>query len=472
MEVSHHPDRLQNLATEAAGKLITELFKQILRCEKHTRISLRRPNYVSEACNQFRDLYVRMVPFCLAHEVTVKLLRHLEFTYRRLRIIESTPIEGIASEILCAIIHPHVMELEFKEYTAHPTATHLYKTDASKFVFMAISKLPHLRTLKLGRSGNIPRLTLSSIGGDLEKFSYLECDDADMFHLAYCCTQLKSLDLTLAVNVTDISLSCLTMFRHLTELNICGTKITQEGITRLLTAFIWTPVAGNEGSPRKLSEQLKSFGCDEPLTSHIELLVKEFWRLSKLTFNTVGTDIEMTRLGGLTFLKHFAIGSFGVSKEFLQFIGQRLECLDIALYSLAELAWIRNCCPSLECLHLYFRIPKESQPELMEYFQIFPLPEFQSVKRLQLIFFNQDVTDHVVSRFVNVRELYISHDGRESLFEDIVQRKQLKRLKQFFWGDNTLVEFCEDRAIITRVNGESLSVHSTQSRASFFSDWQ
>jgi hypothetical protein len=472
MEVSHYPDRLKNLAVEAAGKLVTELFKHILKCEKHTRISLRRPNYVVEACNQFRDLYVRIVPLCLAHEMTVKLLRHLEFTYRRLRIIESTPIEGIASEILCAIIHPHVLELEFRQYTSHPTPIDLYKTGASRFVFMTIPKLKQLRTLKLGWSGNIPKLKLSSTGGDLEKFSYLECDDDDMFHLAYYCTQLKSLDLTLAANVTDNSLSCLTMFKHLTELNVSGTKITQEGMTRLLTAFVWTPVAGNGSAPRKLSEQLTGFGCDEPLTSHIDLLAREFWRLRSLTFNTVGTGIEMTRLGELKFLKHFAIGSFGVSKEFLQFIGRRLECLDIALYSLTELTWIHNCCPSLECLHLYFRIPEEPQPALMTYFQRFPLPEFQSVKYLQLILFNQDITDYVVSRFVNVRKLYISHDGRESLFEDIVQRKRLKGLEQFFWGDNTLVEFSGDKAIITRVDGESISVHSAQSRGSFYTAWQ
>jgi hypothetical protein len=460
MGVLHHPDRLKNLAVEAVGKLITELFKQILRCEKHTRISLRRPNYVAEACNQFRDMYVRIIPPWLAHEITIKLLRQLDLTYHRLRIIESTPIEAVASEILCAVVHPHVMELEFKEYTSHPAPIDFYKIGASKFVFMAIPKLEHLRILKLGWLVNSPKWKLPCIGGDLEKFSYLECDDDDIDNLAYYCPQLKSLDLTWAVNVTDNSLSCLTMFKHLTELNVSGTKITQEGKTRLLKAFILTPVAGSGSSPRRLSQQLTRFGCDEPLTSHIDLLAGEFWNLKALIFNTVAAETKMTRLGQLMHLTRLTIGSFEVSKKFLQFIGHGLKCLDIALCSLTELKWIHYCCPDLECLHLYFRIPKVPQRALMAYFQISPLPEFRSVKCLQLIFFNQEVSDYVVSRFVNVKKLYISHDGRESLFESIVQRKQLRHLVQFFWGDNTIVEFSEDEAVITRVLRETVSVQS------------
>jgi hypothetical protein len=96
----------------------------------------------------------------------------------------------------------------------------------------------------------------------------------------------------------------------------------------------------------------------------------------------------------------------------------------------------------------------EPESELMAYFERFPLPEFRSVEFLQLMLFDQDITDYILSRFVNIRKLYIFHDERDSLFENIVQRKQLRHLEQFFWGDRTVVEFTGGRAIITRFDEE------------------
>jgi hypothetical protein len=462
MEMFYCPDLLKNLAIEAAGELVTELFVQILRYDRHTDSRLMRPNYVAEACNHFHKMYVSIVPLPLAREMTIKLLRHLDQTYHKLRKINSGPIEGIASEILCAIIHPHVMELEFRECTSHPTPLDLHKTGASKFVFMTISKLKNLKTLKLGWSGSSPKWKLSNIGEELEKFSSLECDDKDIDNLSHYCKKLKSLDLTLAVNVTDESVDYLTRLHHLKELNVSGTKITPEGLTVLLTSFTSISVVGSGGSRRSLSRQLTSFGCDKPLTSHIDLLGKKFKNLTSLLFKTVDTEIRLTELRQLKHLTHFTIGSFGVSKEVLQVIGHQLKCLDIALHNLSELNWIYDCCPGVECLHLYFRKPNEPQSSLMAYFERYPLPQFQSVKCLQLIFFNQDITDYIVSLFVNIKKLYISHDGSDSLFKKIVQRKQLRHLEQFFWGDRTVVEFFGERAVITTINEESVSVHSTQ----------
>jgi hypothetical protein len=105
----------------------------------------------------------------------------------------------------------------------------------------------------------------------------------------------------------------------------------------------------------------------------------------------------------------------------------------------------------------------------MAYFERYPLPEFRSIQSLQLILFNQDITDYIVSRFVNIKKLYIFHDGRDSLFESIVQRKQLRHLEQFFWGDKTIVEFSGDRATVTTFDGEGSKVHSTQMCNSSFS---
>jgi hypothetical protein len=50
-----------------------------------------------------------------------------------------------------------------------------------------------------------------------------------------------------------------------------------------------------------------------------------------------------------------------------------------------------------------------------------------------------------------------------------VQRKLLRHLEQFFWGDRTVVDFSGDKAIITTFDGEGSKVHSTQTCSSSFS---
>jgi hypothetical protein len=460
MEVFHCTDQLQNLAIGALGKLVTGLFLQILRYARHTDSRLKRPNYVKEACKQFHEMFVRFAPLGMANEVTIKILRNLDQTYHNLRKMTNGSLEGIASEILCAIIHLSVMQFEFREYPSHPAPIDLYKTRASTFVFTTVSELKNLKTLRLGWSGIIPKWNLSRIRGDLETFSSWECDDEDVEDLSFYCPNLKTLDLTLAVNVTDDCLDSLKTFKHLKELNVSGTKITPKGLTRLLTAFTLISVVDNTSS-RSLSQQLTSFGCDKPLMSHIDLLASEFQNLTSLLLKKVDKTLDLIQLRKLKHLTHFTIGSCLVSKEVLQVIGHQLKCLDFALYTLSELKLIYDCCPGLECLHLYFRIPNEPQSSLVTYFETHPLPEFLSVNRLQLTFYNQDITEYILSRFVNIRKLYISHDGKDSLFENIVQRKQLKHLEQFFWGDTTLVTFSGDKAIITTVTEESISVHST-----------
>jgi hypothetical protein len=88
----------------------------------------------------------------------------------------------------------------------------------------------------------------------------------------------------------------------------------------------------------------------------------------------------------------------------------------------------------------------------MAYFEKNPLPEFLSVKSLHLYLDNDDVTGYIVPRFVNLIKLFISHYKRPSVFESIVLRKQLRHLEQFMWDYDFVVEFSEDKSIITYVS--------------------
>jgi hypothetical protein len=352
------------------------------------------------------------------------------------------------------------MELHFKDPSAHPDPLDLFKIRAPAFTCMLLGKLENLTVLNLGFPyGNIyGDYNLVYVPETLKRFSSWVCSNEDIVLLSTCCKGLESLDFIKSPYVNNGCLKYLIKFRHLKELYLSGTQITQSGLTWILDALSSTEDHG--GHFTSLSKQLISFGCGSPNETHINLLASRFRNLKSLQLVNVQRETRMTRLTELRYLSNLTILSSGVSEEFLQVIGYKLKCLEISLHSFSELKWIYDYCPSIECLHLFFRVPNEPQSTLMSYFERCPLPEFRSVKRLQLTLYNQDITDYIVSRFVNVKKLSVSHNGRISLFENIVQRKQLKHLEQFFWGERTVVEFSGDEAIVTTVTEDFVMVHS------------
>jgi hypothetical protein len=455
MEVFYCPDLLKNLAIEAIGKLVSDMFSQLAKnLEKYESLT---ENYVKKSCSQFHELFKAMVPVTVANEVTIKLLRYVNLTYENLSMADvDFDLEFIGSEVVCAVIHPHVMRLDFKEYSTHPDVLDRYKIKAPLLIYDSLHKLENLKVLNLG-------VPCENINGDwnlshvpkmLKRFSSWVCSDNDIMLLSKSCNGLESLDFMMSAYVSDDCLKFLIKFPHLKELNLGGITLSERGLTWILNALCSTSGVGNGDNFTSLAKQLVSFGFNYPKQSHINVLAREFQNLRSLHLSVARRKIRLTRLRDLKYLSNFSLRFYGVFEEDIKVIGSQLKCLDIYLYTLSELKWIYDYCPRLQCLHLYFRIPLEPPSELMAYFERFPLPEFRSVECLQLILFNQDITDYIVSRFVNIKKLYIFHDGRDSLFENIVQRKQLRHLEQFFWGDRTVVEFSGGKAIITTFDGE------------------
>jgi hypothetical protein len=476
MEMFYCPDVLKNLAIEAIGKHVSEIFLQLVRYSVDTGESLTTRNYVKEACRQFHENFNSMVPHTVANEVTIKLLRYVDLTYQSMCMSDvECDLEFITTEIVSAIIHPRVMRLDFQEYSTHPNLLDRYKIKTPPFIYFSLRNLKNLEVLNLG-------VPFENINGDwdlsyvpksLKRFSSWVCSDKDINLLAKSCRGLESLDFMMSAFVSDRSLKFVVKFRNLKELNLSGTMITQRGLTWILNALCFASGADNGDNCKSLSKQLVSLAFNYPAQSHINLLVIEFPNLRSLRLSLGRRKVHLTCLRDLKYLSKLNLRYFGVPKEEeIKCIGPQLKCLDIALHRLSELKWIYNYCPGLQCLHLYFRIPFEPQSELMAYFEKYPLPEFRSVQSFQLILFNQDITDYIVSRFVNIKKLYIFHDGMDSLFESIVLRKQLRHLEQFFWGDKTVVEFSGDRATVTTFNGGGSKVHSTEMCNSSFSAFE
>lgn len=468
MEVFNYPDRLCNLAVDAFGKCVSQLLIRLVRYYLScTDTVLMKKHYVQEACRQLQEMIVRTVPPILANDVTIKLLRHLDQTYHKLYKTERvSSVEYVASEILCAIIHPDVMRLECSEINSHPKLIDYYKPRASKFVYFALSRLENLKVLKLGWAWNNTecKYSLTYIPEKLEQFSSWDCSDKDVEFLSISCKQLVSLDLTNSFRVSNASLPFLTKFKYLKELNVCGTYISQSGLTELLTALAKTEVPGNY-YPVCLSMLLKSFGCDNPLKAHIDLLVDNFQNLTSLYLRNV-RSLSVVQLKHLAHLRNFTLTyvPLKLAEEVLRVIGLQLKYLDITVHTVLDLKSICKYCPLLHCLHISFHrgLCHQSESTLIAYFERVPLPVFQSVQCLQLAFYKPGVAEYILSRFVNVRRLYIIHDGSKGLFKDILQRKQLRHLRQFYWGNHTVVEFSGEQAIITRFNEERISVHSAQ----------
>jgi hypothetical protein len=471
MEVFNYPDRLSNLAVEAFGKCVSQLLVQLVRYQLYTDTTSMKQNYVQEACGQLQEMILRTVPPLLANDVTIKLLRHLDRSYHKLCKTErDSCVEEVASEILSAIIHPDVMRLECSEINSHPTLTDHYKPRASKFIYLALPRLKDLKVLKLGWALNNSKCkySLTYIPEKLERFSSWDCSDKDVELLSISCKQLVSLDLTNSFRVSNVSLPFLTKFQYLKELNVSGTRISENGLTELLTALTKTEVPGND-YPVCLSLLLKSFGCDNPLKDHIDLLVNNFQNLTSLSLRNVQT-FSVTRLNRLTHLRNFTITymPLNLAGEILQVIGFQLKYLDITVRTVSDLKSICDYCPLLHCLHISFHrgLCHQSESTIMTYFERVPLPVFHSVQCLQLVFYKPGVVEYILSRFVNCERLYIVHDGCEALFQNILHRKQLKNLQQFYWGNHTVVEFSGEQAIITRFNEERISVHSAQIQVS------
>jgi hypothetical protein len=206
MELFYCPDLLKDLAIEAVGKLVSDMFSQLVKTAVHTDRSLMKRNYVKDACGQFHELFMSVVPSTLANEVTIKLLRYVDRTYQNLFMTDvDCDLEFIGSEIFCAIIHPCVMQLDFKEYSSHPGMLDRYKIKTPPFICFSLHKLRNLKVLNLGcPCKNINGdWNLSYVPKSLKRFSSLVCSDKDIELLSKSCKGLESLDFMMSAYISN-----------------------------------------------------------------------------------------------------------------------------------------------------------------------------------------------------------------------------------------------------------------------------
>jgi hypothetical protein len=410
------------------------------------------------------------VPASLASDVTVRILRHVLLTYRDL--VEypcfRSYCEGIAPVVVRAILHPSVMKLECFENTPHPTVIDRYKVWYSDLIFDALPKLKNLKVLRLGSSNNFSerRLNKNDFCEELEEFSYRFCEDEELEALSKASIRLKRLDLSDSY-LTDKCVDFVLNFRHLEELFLNCVSVSQDGLTQLLNGLTKTKVSDSENSSC-LSLQFKSFGCYSPSHYHLNVIADKFTNLISLSVCNV--QCSLTPLNELKHLTKLALKTvlFCLVDELLTVVGRRILCLNLRDVHDTDFRVIAENCPKLRCLHLSFITFRGLDPEQCKAEVCAErCPELKSVTFLELELFDQKFSQTIISRCANVRKLFLSNGGSDTLINLLLQRKQLRHLEQLFCTESQnvdiVVQFSENVAVITEIDyySDKISIYST-----------
>ncbi|XP_069683887.1 uncharacterized protein [Periplaneta americana] len=467
MEFFAYPDRLSNLATESLGRYVSDLVQRV-KFPKCAETETFRLNYVQQICSYLGEMIHGTLPPSFANEVTIRMMRHVLLSYRDL--IEypcfRSYCEEIAPMVMTAILHPSVMKLECFENNPHPTVIDRYKVWYSDLIVDSLSELKNLRVLRLGSSNNFTerRLNRRDFSEKLEEFSYRFCEDEELDALSKTSTKLKRLDLTDSY-LTDVSIDYILRFKHLEELVINCVLITQDGITKLLTGLAKTDETVASTNPPEL---LKSFGCNNPSVSNLNVLADKFPNITSLSLRNV--QCSLTALKSLKRLTKLSLRTviFCFIEELLREIGSQIMCLNLRDVHDTDLRVIGENCSALKCLHLSFiKFLGLQDYKFVEYSEKFPLPEFRALTCLELKLFDDNFSQYIMSRCGNVKKLFLSDGGSQTLINILLQRKQLMSLEQLFFTESQnvdiVVQFTDNAAIFTEVDyfSDKISLHST-----------
>jgi hypothetical protein len=365
-----------------------------------------------------------------------------------------------------------VSRLECFEDSSHPSAIDIYKLKECNIIYTSLPHLRNLRFLRLGWADKDYklRMNIKDVTEDLEEFSSRVCWDDELEALSKRCRGLKILDVGHSVDVLRGNLGPILKFKHLEELimyhGVLHTR--QENLSKALTQLSRRTTLNKEGIWTRCAVLLTKFGCDRPEDCDIRLLAHRFPNLISLTLCSV-YGVSLSPLRGLKHLRTFALkcSSFDLVSGLLQSIGDQLRCLDMADVHDLDLEFVGRHCSSLRCFHLGYCRSLSFQISYCSNFQdiakAFSLPEFPSVHYLQLELESEVFTEYIMSRYINVRRLYIKkHSQFRLLFETVLQRKHLQHIEWLFWGSHTVVQFFENYAVITCDTGGNISVNSIQ----------
>ncbi|PNF28870.1 hypothetical protein B7P43_G04408 [Cryptotermes secundus] len=190
-----------------------------------------------------------------------------------------------------------------------------------------------------------------------------DCTDEIVHVLGQYCKQLICLNVTGAVGITDSSVENILKLKHLQQLHLSTTSVTESGFLQLLNGMI---KVHQEAQSRKSDQSpgdrlnepgpfsLKKLGCSFVRNSQLSILVEHFQCITQILLGTLQCDLSI--LKDLKHLKELKLvgGNFVTDnvKGLLEQKGSALQVLDMLLIQDVDLMLIRICCDELKVLSL------------------------------------------------------------------------------------------------------------------------
>lgn len=446
---------------------------------RYLRSCVPRYSNYRETCRHLNENLQRYIPPERATEITLLLIYYVCKTYNDLMLDADfeDSCEEIAPLVLKSVILPSMTSIETIQVTSHPNIFDFFKIDYCDLLYRTLPLLRDLEALSLGPANRTDDMILDVQGfrDTLKSFGSRSCRDSDIEILANNCKHLRYLDISGSSDISDSILDHILMFECLEELNLCNvSSLSSNALQLILDGLSEVEFSGNAASPNDIDEHpngrkdfpkesgvfvggdassagsrsqlLKNFGCDSPTKKHIVSISQNFSNLTSLSLSNI-YKCFLTPLRNLKCLRQLTLmnSSFFLVQKLLTEIGTHLKCLKIVDVFHADFDFICEKCPSLICLHLSFgsstdlRLPRRYwKSDLSKH----PVQAIPSLELLQLNLGDHRAVEYILNSFRNLKKLFVGYNSCDKrIIVNIILRKYMIHLEEFFWGNNVAVKF-------------------------------
>ena len=286
----------------------------------------------------------------------------------------------------------------------------IWQTSVSEFVSKKeicllneglLSKLKNLEVLKISHTWYpLPTAVLSKCFKSARKLgnmTYPECSDELVGAISKSCSELKRLDISGSVEVTNRSIKLIVSLPKLEELDISNTSINDRALDKFCRKL-----SELEGSGEKFTKL--SLGLlDSP--SDLESFVQTVPNLTSLSLCLNDEYFSLTPLKHLRCLSEFSVrGQIYLDKEVFESIGSQILKLGLLDFVEIDLNLINQYFPNLQSLVLcQDRFEKLRGPLASDFSEENPAPEFESIQNLCVILDDLETMCLIASKCKNMK---------------------------------------------------------------------
>ncbi|PSN30723.1 hypothetical protein C0J52_22187 [Blattella germanica] len=459
-----YPISLSDLAMQRFGMFLSDLTRKLVKMVQCSPLDNSNIEYIQENCKYLEELISKTVPTNLANEICAKLQTYVLRSY----LIDSgyfspyhlhdqtfedefycTAWIEVALEVLLAVLHPKVTSFSFVSRTILADDV---PTFAVPYLCRVMKKLKCIKEINLDvvpiERGTFIYYLLKHT--ELKELTFIGCTDTTLKLCYDFDLQFTKLDLRNS-NISDSCIPYLLKFENLEYLDILHSYITEEGVTELMQGLSKINCKIAESNQLCKRNFLKTFKS--------ELSSSQVYHIGNYLPNLTCLDIclhwplNLLPLRNLKKLTNLTVGVHGKSSSipFIGFLHNLLREIGHQLLELnvikidVDLEVIAQNCPSLERLGL--KLVNRSLVHSNQNGTILPSVQFCE---LSTYFVSDDYVQFVFSCLSNVKVLKLTfnrHDYSHALFDDILERMRLGKLRELFMEDYKIILRCRNLVV-------------------------